>query len=186
MRPHDLFRCLCAAMAGALVVLAVDTAQSQETERRTPTTVIRHAPTAPHARLIHRTAKPVPMKWTPPPVIQALVVKGIPAIKGEPGACVTLVRDTSGLYQYAYFRGKNGCARRVRLWVFRPDDRKWYDSIILEPREDATSEVADGIGVTTGEVVAACYMDGDTTPPGCFSKIAGGVYPIASNNIDMR
>jgi hypothetical protein len=112
--------------------------------------------------------------------------KAAPAVKGAAAPCVTLVKDTSGFYQYAYWRGKNGCARRIRLWVFHAENKKWYDSIIIEPKEDATAAAYDGLPVGPSEIVAACYMSGDSTPAGCFSAVAGGLYPIASNSVKLR
>jgi hypothetical protein len=113
-------------------------------------------------------------------------LKGMPTVKGDAAACVKLVRDSSGLYQSAYYRAKNVCARRVRLWVFDTNRKQWLDSIIVESMEDATSVDYDGIAVGDGEVVAACTMSGDITPPGCFQKSAGGLYAVASNNVILR
>ena len=119
------------------------------------------------------------------------ITKSIPAadaalaVKGAAAQCVTLVRDTSPFFR-AYYRAKNGCTRRIRLWVFHAEDKKWYDSIIIEPKEDATDTAYDGLPVASSEIVAVCYMSGDNTPAGCFSQVAGGVYPIASNNVNLR
>ena len=70
--------------------------------------------------------------------------------------------------------------------MFHAEDKKWYDSIIIEPKEDATDTAYDGLPVASSEIVAVCYMSGDYTPAGCFSQVAGGVYPIASNNVNLR
>jgi len=112
--------------------------------------------------------------------------KGVPVVKGDAGSCITLVRDTTSFYRTPYYRARNSCARRIRLWVFDTNKKQWLDSIIVEPREDATSGEYDGIDVGSGEVVAACTMSGDTVPPGCFPKISDGLYVIASNNVILR
>jgi hypothetical protein len=112
--------------------------------------------------------------------------KHMPVVKGDAASCITLVRDTTNYYHTPYYRARNSCARRVRLWVFDTDKKQWRDSIIVEQREDATASDYDGIDVGPGEVVAACTMRGDTNPPGCFPKISGGLYAIATNNVILR
>jgi hypothetical protein len=118
-------------------------------------------------------------KAAPPP-------KNMPVVKGDAGSCITLVLDKTGFFVTPYYRAKNSCARRIRLWVFDTDRKQWLDSIIVEQREDATSGEYDGIDVGANQVVAACTMSGDTTPPGCFPKVSNGLYAIATNNVILR
>jgi hypothetical protein len=116
----------------------------------------------------------------------AAALKDMPIVKGDAEPCIKLVRDTSGYYGTPYYRARNDCSRRVRLWVFDTSRKLWLNSIIVESREDATSDEYDGIPVGADQVVAACTMSGDTTPPGCFPKISDGLYAIASNNVILR
>jgi len=116
----------------------------------------------------------------------APALKDMPVVKGDAEPCIKLVRDTSGYYGTPYYRARNDCSRRVRLWVFDTNKKQWFNSIIVESREDATSGEYDGIPVGAGQVVAACTMSGDTSPPGCFPKISDGLYAIASNNMILR
>jgi len=116
----------------------------------------------------------------------AAALKDMPIVKGDAEACIKLVRDTSGYYGTPYYRARNDCSRRVRLWVFDTNRKLWFNSIIVESREDATTSEYDGIPVGAGQVVAACTMSGDITPPGCFPKISDGLYAIASNNVILR
>jgi hypothetical protein len=117
---------------------------------------------------------------------QAPAPKGMPVVKGDAASCVKLVRDPSTYYDPPYYRARNECERRVRLWVFDTDKKQWFDSIIVESKEDATSIDYDGISVGGGQVVAACIMSGNSTPPGCFPKISGGLYAVANNNVILR
>lgn len=120
------------------------------------------------------------------PLSAAPVPKNAPVVKGDAAPCITLVRDTSGYYPAPYYRARNSCARRIRLWVFDTNKKQWLDSIIVEQREDATASDYDGIDVGANQVVAACTMSGDITPPGCFPKISDGLYAIVSNNMILR
>jgi hypothetical protein len=126
----------------------------------------------PATRFVSAPAKPAP--------------KGMPAMKGDAASCVTLVRDTTNDYNSPYYRARNACAHRIRLWVFDTGRKQWFDSIILEAGEDATSPSYDGVSAGADQFVAACTMSGDTTPPGCFSKAAGGSYAIATNNVVLH
>jgi hypothetical protein len=177
--------CLAVALLCALVS-ATEPARADQTQKSTSETrtTTRTTTKSPNNAAASRRNATVP-KSTPAAKSTA-AAKGAPAVKGAAAQCVTLVKDSSGFYEATYYRAKNGCARRIRLWVFRVEDKKWYDSIIIEPKEDATKAAYDGLPADSSEIVAACYMSGDSTPAGCFSQAAGGIYPIANNNVNLR
>ncbi|MGD0193066.1 MAG: hypothetical protein ABSD74_20205 [Rhizomicrobium sp.] len=138
-----------------------------------------------NGRVQTRTVRPPTMVTYHPPK-PAPVPKGMPVVKGDAASCIKLVRDPSIYYDPPYYRARNDCDHRVRLWVFDTNKKQWFDSIIVESLEDATTSDYDGISVGEDQVIAACTMSGDATPPGCFPKISGGLYAVASNNVILR